>query len=167
MKYLNASHSYHHDSLMWCHPKRPISLSINFIYLCTDFKVYVAFAITCVVVISSTYIGQMFEDQRMDWNRLVMNGMACFFYCPCHFVANGNVMRIGFIFFLFGTFLFNTILSAKLMVRITKTTYVQQLESFDEIIENDFDFIGDHFAMVKLMELNKVPELCEHFIDLK
>lgn len=80
-KYFTSSISYYHDHLVWCVQKAKLIPLWKAVFLiCTDWMVYVAFTVLCIVLGFIAYFFQQVErHQKYDIFRITSNGLQCFF----------------------------------------------------------------------------------------
>lgn len=156
-KYLNASHSYFYDTLTWCVQERqPISLWRNLFHLCNDPIVYLLSGIFGIGINAVIYIIQQFEQQKWDWNLITINIVCVVCGFNTNFKPKSNAMRLVLIIFLFAAIICSTLFSSVLIKQITKPILKLQVDSIREIIDGDFNLVGDRFAFMKISQDNKV-----------
>lgn len=102
------------------------------------------------------YVLQMFEHSKWDWNKLVVNGLACYCSCSCTYNPKSQSNRVLFITFLMGCIIFTTTFIAFLTSFANNTFYEKQIASIDEILSENFVLAGDRFTLTKLMDQRKV-----------
>lgn len=155
-RYLTASKQYFQDHLALYLSKKPIPPETSFVYFCNDWYLAVETVIAVFGILLVTYVTQVFEYPRWDWNKLLINGLACFLNSTCTFAPKSICSRIGFISFLFAANMFCINFMARFMIWITQVNYFPQFISFDEIIDDGYYLRGDSFAFAKLTNIHKV-----------
>lgn len=155
-KYLTPSNQYFQDQLAWCLSKKPIPTEISFLYFCSDWYLALEIFISILGILAITYVTQVFEYPRWDWNKLVFNGLACFLYFPCTFAPKSIQVRVGYASFLIGITFFCLNFVAHLTMWLMQVNYIHQLNSFEEIIDAGYSLSGDSFAYGKLLNWNRV-----------
>lgn len=158
---MTASHQYHQDQLIWCLQKQPIPTWKNALYFCNDPYAGILLFASIITILILAYVTQVFEYPRWDWNKLFINGIACFLNFPCRFNPQSNPIRVGFIAFLFGCVSFNTIFIARFIAWTTRTVYENPLETTNDFINNGYNLSGDSFAFDKMSELSDFKDNTE------
>lgn len=157
---------YHYDHLTWCVGKNnTMPRWRNIFYVCSDLRVWLICLIMAICVLGLAYIFQMFEHPQWDWNKIVINGLACFCGIPCMYKPKNNANRVLFISVLFGCLIFITTFTAVLMNYARKVFYAHQIQTVSEMINGDFTLAGDHFTFAELLQQNRTypPDLLEKF----
>lgn len=128
-------------------------------HLCNDPIVYLLSVICGVGIVALIYFIQQFEEQKWDWNLITINlvCVACGFNST--FKPKNNAMQLGYILFLFAALIFSTLLGSVLIKQITKPILKPQIDSISEIIDGDFELVGDRLAFMKISQDNKVSIL--------
>lgn len=152
---------------------KPIPAWSNALHVCNDPYAGILLFASIITILCMAYATQVIESPRWDWNKLFINGIACFLNVPCRFAPQSNPVRVGFIAFLFGCVSFNTIFMARFIAWTTQTVYEDPFETLNDIINNGYNLSGDSFAFDKMSELNVFREhpdvlnarfdLCETF----
>lgn len=127
---------------------------MNIFYMCTDPIVYGVCTIQVVMIISLAYYLQQFEYPQWDWNKLVINGIACYCCLPCVYKPTNLSNRILFIVLLLSCIIFITIFTAIFLAGNIR--YGPQIDSISKIVANNLKLAGDRFAFLKLSEQNEV-----------
>lgn len=155
-KYLIGSRSYYEDSLNWCLLKDPSPVWMNLLEFCHDPTVWICCTLMTLLCLFIAYFGQAFEATKWDWNKMLIIGLTCYLGCSSVYKPKNNSNRIAFIFFLFGSIVFDTVLIGKLIRWNEQINYYPRIKTFEEILMKQYDLIGDQFTLNKLIELNKV-----------
>lgn len=94
----------------------------------------------------------------MKWDlvKIFMNGFCLYMGFPCTYRPQNNAHRIAFAMVLFGGIIFVTLLSTTVVKLVTSPYYEAQIETYKEILDNDFELIGSRHAFNELLEQNKV-----------
>lgn len=142
--------------MIWCLSKNQIPSWATPLRLWADLSVGLFSATMIFILLVLAYITQVFEHPQWDWNKIYIYGFACFVGMPCTFAPKSNLVRIGFVSFLFGCLLHYTTYTTQLALRVSKPIYELQLKTFNDIINARFDLSGDQFAFLELLGLNKV-----------
>lgn len=142
-------------------------------HLCNDPIVYLLSVICGVGIVALIYFIQQFEEQKWDWNLITINLVCVSCGYNSTFKPKNNAMQLGYILFLFAALIFSTLLGSVLIKQITKPILKPQIDSISEIIDGDFELVGDRLAFMKISQDNKVSILyiyvflSEYFILLR
>lgn len=158
-EHLAASRSYCHDILTWCVRKsQPIPVWKNIFYLCNDPWVYGIFTPQVVMAFCLGYYLQQFERHpKWDWLKLTFNGFICTLGFPCCYDPKTTANRIGFMACLLGYIVITCVISSILMQLAITPIISPQVQSVGEIVNGNFQLVGDRFAFRKIsqqMEVN-------------
>lgn len=158
--YLLASNAYTDDSLTWCvQAKRPYSKWENFFQICTDWRVYIAMSISELVSQIFVYVLLAFEYSvfpKWDFHEITLIGFAYTFGLSYPIYPKHSFFRMIVGSYLIMAFLLNIIILTKYQETMTVPIYNLQINTVNEIIENDFKLAGDPFALEFLSERNEV-----------
>lgn len=158
---LIASRPYNHDRITWCVQKRkqiPVWKSI--FHLSRDPLVWVIFGVLVFVVLGFAYTLQQFEPrQKWDWNRLVTDGLRSCLGFQSDYNPENTGHRLAFSCILLGLILFSIVLNTGILFIFTNPILRPQIQSIQQIIDEDFILIGDGFAFENCMEQNEVKYL--------
>lgn len=156
-----TSRPYYHDVISWCvRIKQLYSNQDNFHNFIRhiEWKVMFIYTIMCVSVVFTGYFMQQYEDfaRKWDWFRLTFSGMAPCFGFVSEYTPRIAPNRIFFIFCIFGAMLSYIVTNSILLHYVTHPIYENQIQSIEEIIDNDFEIVGDSFALQHLKMQNQV-----------
>lgn len=87
-------------------------------------------------------------------------GWQCFCGFGYPYRANNSSHRLGAAFVFFGGYLFNVVLSAKLLQIVTTPMQEIQAKSIGEIVKGNFQLVADRYAHQKMLQQNQVDLLC-------
>lgn len=157
-QYFTASRQYHYDSLTWFVQKRkPIPMWLNLLHLCRDPVIHIGAALIIISLASLSYVLQQFEPLKSwDWNHIVFNGIGNTLNVPAPYMMTTLANKFLGISVLFCAIIFNTILSSFLISMISNPFLNQQITSIAEIVDGDFNLVGNQFAFNILSEQNEV-----------
>lgn len=157
-QYFTASRQYHYDSLTWFVQKRkPIPVWQNFLHLCVDPVIHIIATLVVISLASLSYVLQQFEPYKSwDWNHIVINGIGNTFNVPAPYIMTTLANKILGISVFFSATIFNTVLSSVLITMISNPFLNQQITSITEIVDGDFNLVGNQFAFNILSEQNEV-----------
>lgn len=169
-KYLSASRVYRQNSLTWCvHKRKEVPFYQVIFHLCNDPIVYYACILSGFLLSTLSYLFQMFETHR-KWDKIVVHTFFLFMGFGSVYRAKNNAHRMGFAFVLMASFIYSISMSTMLMNLFTSPIYSSQIQTVREMLDQNFDLIGNEFALRKLIHQNEVNTrnfskcLCElHF----
>lgn len=100
---------------------------------------------------------QMFElHAKWDIFRIGLAGIACFIGFPCTYTPKNNANRIAALTIFFGSSLF-AIFLVTFVLKFTQSPILDpQTKTFDELIENDYELIGNEFVFQKIWNQHEV-----------
>lgn len=156
-----ASRPYYHDVITWCvRAKQLISYEDNVIHIAyrIDWEVWFIYTIMCVSVVFTGYFMQQYEElqPKWDWFRITFSGMAPCFGFVSEYTPRIFPNRIFFICCVFGAMLSYIVTTSMLLFFLTKPLYEKQIQSIGEIIDKDFEIVGDGFALQHLKMQHQV-----------
>lgn len=157
-KYLVASRPYYNERLTWCVQKRKlVPVHKKILYFCTDERIFIIFGIELSLASFIIYFMQQFERHpKWDCLRITIAGIYLFFGYPCTFKPENNANRMLFIWTLFAAILYTIVLSTGSIHVLSSDIYNRQVETIHEILQNDFDLVGNEFTLQKLLQKNQV-----------
>lgn len=154
-----SSNSYYYNTLTWCvQKKQPIPNWQNILYYCRDPMLYVLSISSSIAALFFIYFIQQFEhfQPKWDWHRLALAG----FCLMCGFVSdykpNNLSNRVFCCFWIYSSMFFIISATCIFIGFMTTNIYENQIRSINEIINNNFELIGDDFALQHLMQQNEV-----------
>ncbi|XP_031639661.1 uncharacterized protein LOC116351666 [Contarinia nasturtii] len=108
-------------------------------------------------MMSYAYVFEILEPRpRWDWNGLLFNGTCCYLGFPCSYNPKNSVSRFGYATILFGALIFVTVMNYGIILFVVTPYLNPQIQTIQEIIDGQFNLIGDQFTMWKVMEQNKI-----------
>lgn len=157
-KYFTSTISYYYDHSVWCVQKAkwmPISEVV--FHICTDWVVFVVFALHGFLVTGYAYFMQQFEPHpKWDCFRISEAGFRVYTGFACPYKPKNSSHRFAAAAVFLGAFLFNVILCAKVIMFLTTSIQDIQIKSTEEIIKGNFQLVGDRFAYEKILQQNQV-----------
>lgn len=167
-KHLVATRFYYYDKLTWCVQKSQLLSLWTKIssYGCSDPRVFIFLSFAALSAIFSGYIFEQLEPEShnsWDWNRTWLNAIRCYFGFSCEYNPTINVTRAGYMFLLFGSIICVTTISTRFIGLHVKNYFSPQVETIQEIIENQFDLVGNQHAL-QMLQQNKVLSLFDIYI---
>lgn len=159
-EFYTASRPYYHEALTFCvQTKQQIPIWKNLFLVCSDPLVYVVGAIAGFLGICTIYFMQQFEDlqPKWDWHRITLimfanvSGFSYNSYNP-----QTIPYRIYHIITLFCAIIITNFISSFMLLLLTTPIYENQIESIQEIVDNQFEVISDTFALQHLKLQNQV-----------
>lgn len=157
-KYFVASRSYYHDSLTWCVQKRkPIPLWQNLFHICHDPIIWAVFFIMVMMEISFVYFLEQFEyHSKWDWHRIFFDGLRIHMGFSCPYNPQNNATRVLYLFILLACIIFTITISSTLLQFMASPILSLQVETIQEILDEQFTLIGGPFELLKMTEQNEV-----------
>lgn len=96
------------------------------------------------------------EPKKRSFNDLLMVIYICSIGFRYRLQIQSNAARVCFGILLFAAVIFAKSLSSFLMANTANTIYRPQINTIDEIVQQNFSLAGDQFALDKLMQQNEV-----------
>lgn len=158
-KHFTSSISYYYDHLVWCVQKaKRIPISEVVFHICTDWVVFVVFALHALLLTAYAYVMQQFERHpKWDLYRISETGFRIYAGFGCPYKPKNTSHRIFAAAVFLGAFLFNVILCAKVILFLTTSIQDIQIKSNEEIVKGSFQLSGDRFAYKQILQQNQVP----------
>lgn len=157
-KYFVASRSYYHDRLTWCVQKRkPIPLWQNLFHICHNPIIWGVFFVVLVAEIGAVYFLEQFEHRsKWDWHRITFDGLRVHIGYSCPYNPQNNATRILFTFILLACIIFTITISSTLLQFIASPILRPQVDTIQQIIDEQFTLAGGHFELHKITQQNEV-----------
>lgn len=114
-----------------------------------------------------TYVLQVFENRRLDWNTIILIGVATFFGIPCKFSPKCISLRSSHLTILLVSTFQGALFTTIFMTWISEIHYFPRFDSFEQIIAAEYNLSGDSFALATLSNildrriLNEKFNLCK------
>lgn len=122
-----------------------------------DPAVIVILTLQGMIITFVAYFLQQFEPkQKWDSFQISVNGVRCYFGLPCSYLPENNANRVLYISVLYGCIIFTTVLSTMIIKFFTTTVYDPQIRSIDEIIDGDFNLVGNQYILDEISRENRV-----------
>lgn len=133
------------------HKSQPIRKSLQLFYVCTDYRVFVLTIITGTSVYCFGYYLQQFERQP-KWHifRFMINALCIIIGFTSEYNPTSDPSRISLAFGLLAGILCSVVYSTFLLRIFWKPYLWPQVQSVNEILDNNFKLVGDSFALMKL-----------------
>lgn len=158
---MSGSSAYHLDTLTWCvQVKAKIPRVKNIFYVCRDWRVYAILTVLSILVHFITYVLQQFEDvyPKWDWFRLMVCGIAN--VCGLSYTYKPKILanRIYYACMLISALIYAITIVAYGQHFVSIQLYEDQISSVREIINKDYTWFGDSFALAHLYKQSEVTE---------
>ena len=125
--------------------------------LCTDWVVFVVFTLHAFFVTACAYVMQQFERHpKWDLHRISVNGFQLYIGFGCPYEPKNSSHRFGAVFVFLGAFLINIILCTKILTIFTSPMQETQVKSIEDIVNGEFQLVGDRFAYHTISQQNQV-----------
>lgn len=102
------------------------------------------------------YVQQCEPPPRMDWHRIFINGFPMILGFSCQYHPKSDANRVLFAFYLMGATLFVIIINSVALSFITTPIFQPQIETIQEIVSNEFNFVGNKFVLMQLLQKPEV-----------
>lgn len=99
----------------------------------------------------------MFE-QHMKWDLVknFLNGFCLYIGFPCTYRPQNHSHRLAFASVVFGGIIFFTLLSTMVVKLVTSPFYEVQIETYNEILDKNFELIGSRHTLNEMLKQNEV-----------
>lgn len=131
--------------------------------MCKDWRVFVIMTVLLILVNITSYVLQQFEDvyPKWDWYRLMTCGFANVFGLSYTYKPKILANRIYYACMLISALIYAIFLVAYGQHFMAIPIYGNQISSVSEIVDKDYTWVGDSFALAQLYKQNKVTESIE------
>lgn len=157
-----ATTSYYQDELTWCVQKsRPIPIWINFFRMTNSPPVWIVLIIICFFAIYFVHFMEALESDKpkWDWMRIAFAAIRISCCLVSEYKPKTLPTRINFIAWLFGSMIFYTSFISIWTKFMTSFIFEHQVESIREILNYNFELVGDEFSFNHIMRQNQVNAL--------
>lgn len=158
-EYFVATFPYYNDELTWCVQKsKPIPLWKNIFKLINDRSYWTILTLACILVISLIYFMQTFDQVKPKWDviRIIFCGLRIYCGFVCEYKPKINSTRILFTSLLLAFILFDVTFVTFWSEYMKTTHFEDQINTVKGIIDNEFEIVGDVFALHHLKHQNEV-----------
>lgn len=143
---------------VWCVQKsRAIPVWRTIFHLCRDPKVFITFIVSAMILLCVMYYFQKLErHSKWDWNRILFDAFKGMLGFPLTFNSARLTIRVNIAFLSFGAIIFSTVLSTILSMFVMVPILNSQVKAVQEIIDGNFDLVGDRFTLALLSQWDEV-----------
>lgn len=155
--YFSTSKPYYYDDLTWCVGRaKPIPIWQNIFQICKQKVLWPMAVVTFFSVVYIFYYLMKEEDKSMDAFSIML---LCLLTMLCSSPnCNAITLPVKILYFscLLACILLITTFNAFLINVLTHPIHKTQIQTIAELIDNDFELVGDEYALSKIRERNMV-----------